>query len=198
LPLDLPGRSWFSMFESDGDFIEPKQGERRRMDGVSVTRRHLEHLLEVLESKGWHRRDIFFLGFSQGAITAVDLAIHSKERFGGVVAVSGTLLPEDEVRAVGGKTPILVTHGLRDDQEPIGGARKQVQRLKKAVGEGAPVLFKEFKKGHEMINSEVEMRVVMEFFAQHLDLVEHGDEDGEMYEISNGMAKVPSGMANVH
>jgi len=189
LPLGLDGRSWFEYFESDGDFIEPTAKECRRLRGLAATRGQLERLVEMLVAGGWNRRDIFLLGFSQGAITAIDLALHSKERFGGVVAVSGTVLSEENFAGVQcSRTPILATHGVNDDQERIGDARNKFARLQKAltsVGDTAPVQWKEFDKGHEMIRSESEMRVAMEFFAQHLDLRRDSpsEEDGEVYEV---------------
>ena len=188
LPLGLGGRSWFEYFESHGDFIEPTPQERRRLRGLADTRAQLERLVDTLVAGGWSRRDIFFLGFSQGAITAIDLAIHStKERFGGVVAISGIALVEEDFAGVrSSHTPILATHGLSDE---IDEARRQFDRLRKALadaGSEAPVHWKEFPKGHEMITSEPEMRAVMEFFAQHLDLrhdTPNGGDNCEVFEV---------------
>ena len=60
----------------------------------------------------WRLRDIFLMGFSQGAIVAVDVALKTSARLGGVVAISSTALPEDMLQSVVGyEAPILGTHG---------------------------------------------------------------------------------------
>ena len=49
---------------------------------------------------------------SQGAIVAVDVALKTSARLGGVVAISSTALPEDMLQSVVGyEAPILGTHG---------------------------------------------------------------------------------------
>ena len=63
--LELEGRSWFAMFEADGDFIEPSRGDLRRVKSLEGTRTRLVDLVEGLCQEGWVRRDIFFMGFSQ-------------------------------------------------------------------------------------------------------------------------------------
>ena len=159
------------------------------MDGLEATRARLQNLITKLVAGGWHRRDIFLLGFKQGAVAALDLALHSEERFGGVVAVSGTVLPEDDLASIeSSNTPILATHGTSDSQDPINEARHEFQRMERALkerGDQAPVQWREISKGAGMIDSEEEMRPVMEFFAQHIDLADlNGGAHGDVYEVS--------------
>ena len=193
LPLGLDGRSWYEMFEPSGEFISPSAGERRRIASLTNTRKQIDILLGELTAEGWLLRDIFFMGFSQGAVVAVDVALHRQERLGGVVAISASVLPEAEMsRLCGSGTPILCTHGTKDTSVSISDARQVFGRLQKRLEEAThegPVLWREFDKGHEMVSTKREMQAIMEFFSQHLDLREEsmegqaGDEEAEVYEI---------------
>ncbi len=115
---------------------------------------------------------------SQGAVVAVNTALHYEKPLGGVVAISSSVLeehmfPENKITATTKKpqTPMLITHGRRDHAIPINTARQQFEFLRALYGnESALVQFKEFDKGHEMVNSQQEMREVMKFFAEHLVL----------------------------
>jgi len=65
------------------------------------------------------------MGFSAGAIVAVDFALHHSlpGRLGGVVGVASSVLPEmtitiksEVMRAESKQTPMLITHGEADDR----------------------------------------------------------------------------------
>jgi len=204
LPLGIEGASWFEMFEDDGDFIEGKAGEARRLDSLAQTRGWLDGCIIQLDQAGWDPRDIFFLGFSQGAITAVDYAMRSGRSLGGVVAVSGQLLAEDRLKGLHpSATPILFTHGSKDSQVSAIAAKDMFDRIKgglESQGHTGPLLWRQFAKNHEMIGSKEEMQVVMEFFAQHLDLFDPSAEDAvgtksDIYEITNA-PNIVSGLRN--
>ena len=89
--------------------ILPTIIERRRIDGLLQTRTWLLELITGLtlydQECSWPLNCIYLCGFSHGAIVAVDLAMHigslpitkkdkRPNRLGGVVAVSGSILPE--------------------------------------------------------------------------------------------------------
>ena len=134
--------------------------------GLKRTREMLNRLVLLLESKGWDRRDIYFLGFSQGGTVALDLALEGGgSAFGGVVSISGTLFDRHvEARAVGGAgrggasaTPALLTLGSRDARVKQSRALSGWARLKEFTPEW---VVRSFPRGHDMINSKEEMPVV--------------------------------------
>ncbi|KAL6062921.1 N-lysine methyltransferase smyd2 [Balamuthia mandrillaris] len=107
LPLDC-GHAWYPYFEDDGTPIKPMQdANRRRWNGLLDSVCELTLVLRVLHNKyGWPFNRIFLLGFSQGAVVAVNLALchYSNQQqhghlekgrlLGGVVAISDSLLEE--------------------------------------------------------------------------------------------------------
>lgn len=111
------------------------------------------------------------MGFSAGAVVAVDLALHFAlpGRFGGVVAVASSMLSEQIIgpeRCC--QTPILVTHGQNDDRVSLKTAQLHANRLR---NRGVDVIFKVYsRKRHEFISSPEEARDVFQFFSSHLYL----------------------------
>lgn len=193
LPAGLDGHMWLPSFTDDGELLLPTASS------LADIRGRLVHLLTVLEGFGWSSHRIFLFGFSQGGVVALDLALNiSRVRLGGVVSVCGHLMSLQEVRppeppaAVGSgsktsgggtrgsdagrevsrvQTPILIIAGTHDTQIPLVAARQSFAELRSWMGCDAEVALAEIDgKGHGMISSEAEMRMVMEFLAAHLEL----------------------------
>lgn len=91
------------------------------------------------------------MGFSQGAIMSINTMLTSPERIGGVVAMSGRLLPDAESHYVAPERldgfPIIVVHGTYDDVLPISDGRAV-----HALLEGLPVklTYHEYPMGHHI------------------------------------------------
>lgn len=190
-PLDLPfelGYGWFPAFnQDDGSLITPTVQEKRRLNGLAKAQQLLTDFLAVLEREyDWEPSRVFLLGFSQGAVVAVRLALTLVDRpLGGVIAVSSSLLEEEALATPIGptasaappRTPLLVTHGRRDRMVPLDQARRHLVHVRSRYGAAeaeaggkALVQWKEYEKGHEMIKSREEMQDVMAFLAEHLRL----------------------------
>lgn len=61
-------------------------------------------------------KDVFLVGFSQGAMLSLYLGPRLEERIGGVVALSGALINSDLLQnEIKNKPPILLVHGEKDD-----------------------------------------------------------------------------------
>ncbi|MGE5085861.1 MAG: alpha/beta hydrolase, partial [Bacillota bacterium] len=79
---------------------------------------------------------IILLGFSQGTIMSLSLALTEPELIDGVIAISGRTL--QEVSALAGqrsylKTPqVLLIHGIQDSKLPLYHAEETAETLKKA------------------------------------------------------------------
>lgn len=92
----------------------------RKPEGIDAARAQLEEFLELLlKELGVPSERCVLGGFSQGAMLATDTLLRSERRYGGLLAMSGTLLTRSEWSALLPKQrglPVLVSHG---DQDPI-------------------------------------------------------------------------------
>ncbi|GAQ84429.1 hypothetical protein KFL_001880220 [Klebsormidium nitens] len=181
-PIQIPetdgGRAWFTSFDENWDLIEPSPNETQRLHSLRVTRSKLSRLLDNLESRcGWNRGQIHLLGFSQGGQVVLDLALNScgANKLGGVVALSAAVLPEAIIQASKSDvkpcqtacTPVLAVRGTADDVL----SKADWQRSNdyyRSCHPAADVQATEVRKGHQMVSSEAEMRILMEFWAKTL------------------------------
>ena len=159
-PLFDMGYMWYPEVDEQGMPIKPIKGEKRRVAALDTSvQRMLGCLEELRERGGWDVEHVFLIGFAQGSVVALDCALRSKMRLGGVICISGgCFLPEllhyereeksnsgkhpeegNEENAIVmlGKTrawrqnniPLFVSHGMRDPQYPLDLARQQYQAL---------------------------------------------------------------------
>lgn len=114
-----------------------------------AARRNLNKLVQELAWAGWEPKDIFWMGHSEGAMTAADVVLHHKSAFGGLIGVSGYVrfFKGWRARKSGAKqTPWLFTHGTRDRVILPAEIREDIERLSL---NRMPVLYREFTKGHD-------------------------------------------------
>jgi len=126
---------------------------RKYMKGFSwrpkVARAKLFKLVEELEAYGWFPEDIFWMGHSEGAMTAADLVLHHPAAFAGLIGVSGYVqfFRGWRARKSGAKrTPWLFTHGTRDRVILPEEIREDIEELSQ---QKMPILYREFAKGHD-------------------------------------------------
>lgn len=132
------------------------------LDGDSGFRRTRGSMKEVVESLvgcGWRPRQIFFLGFGQGGMVALDSVVGETE-YGGVVSIGGVLPADSEGR---GKTPVLVLGAERNSA--VG--KKEEERLR-GVFESVEVVRWSGRDGDGMMRTREEARPIMEFFGRRL------------------------------
>jgi phospholipase/carboxylesterase len=132
----LTGFSWYA--------LEPNH-ER----GVKEARARLFSLVGELKERGWESQEIIWMGHSQGCLVACDMVFNHPDQFAGLVGVSGYMWFfrgwRSRVRQSGAtKTPWLITHGSRDQIIKPSEIRADIVALASEV----PVLYREFKKGH--------------------------------------------------
>jgi phospholipase/carboxylesterase len=106
---------------------------------------------ELIETHGADARRVYLLGFSQGAMMSLALALTEPERIAGAVIMSGRFPAqvferELDKEAVRGK-PFIVTHGLYDDVLPIANGRETKRSLEEL---SASVTYNEYPMGHEV------------------------------------------------
>jgi phospholipase/carboxylesterase len=105
---------------------------------------------ELVEAYGVDARRVFVMGFSQGAIMGLGLALAHPEKLSGLVAMSGRILPEAPARAEAERLrgfPIFIAHGIYDEVLPI-----ELGRSARETLSAFPVSldYREYPMGHEI------------------------------------------------
>ncbi|HEU0036637.1 MAG TPA: hypothetical protein VFQ53_38755 [Kofleriaceae bacterium] len=120
-------------------------------DGLPTARTQLMRLLDQLEARYGVTPDKLVLGgFSQGAMLALDVALHRERAPSSLLLMSGTLLAESEWQPRMAKlagVPVLLSHGRNDGLLPFSTAEVLRDRLREA---GAVVDWHPFLGGHEI------------------------------------------------
>ena len=147
-PLEIMagGFAWFNIeFTADGSIVPD-------LDQAEASRLLLVQFVdELVEAYGVDRRCVYLMGFSQGAMMSLSVALTRPDKVAAVVAMSGRL-PEqallnqgslDEIR----KLEVFVSHGAYDDLLPILNGRFCRDQLEKL---GVPLTYREYPMGHEV------------------------------------------------
>jgi phospholipase/carboxylesterase len=108
--------AWFTVaFLPEGYKIAPEQLDASR-------KRIVEFIHAAIERYDADPQRVYLLGFSQGAITSLAVALTEPERLAGVIALSGRIPPEVEPWIVAPERtaglPIFLAHGRRDSVIP--------------------------------------------------------------------------------
>ena len=140
------GYAWFNIeFGADGGIVPD-------LDQAEASRQLLVQFVdELVAAYGVDPRFVYLMGFSQGAMMSLSVALTRPEKVAAVVAMSGRL-PEqallnhgsaDEIR----KLEIFVSHGTFDDLLPVADGRVCRDELEKL---NVPLTYREYSMGHEV------------------------------------------------
>lgn len=102
------------------------------------------------------REPIVLGGFSQGAMTAAEVAFHTDQELAGLIVLSGTTVNEDgwaEHFAGRRHLPIFIAHGRLDSVLPFDRMERFQARLKAF---GLNVTWRPFDGGHEIPNEVID------------------------------------------
>lgn len=138
------GFSWFD--------LGLDQGVRVDADGVARSHRELVALLAHLEARhGLPCEQLALIGFSQGCLMALEVALRHPRPLLATVAISGWLHREADWPAQFGSSArmqrILCTHGLDDQVVHISLARPRIAALKRL---GLDLVWAEYDKAHSL------------------------------------------------
>ena len=147
--LDWGGRAWFPIdvaaFEEAQRTGAPRDLSLKEPNGLEWAREELQKFIAAL-GVPWER--LALMGFSQGAMLAVDLALRSETPPAGVVVLSGTLVDKVKTAELGPSKkglPFFQSHGSVD---PILGFA-QARALEKVLVEcGWKGQLLRFEGGH--------------------------------------------------
>jgi phospholipase/carboxylesterase len=159
-PLALGGmygdaRAWWlldlAQLEADIQRGAPRSRRAELPEGLLAARAHVLALLAALEARDANPPGRVVLGgFSQGAMLALDVALHREVPPAGLLLMSGTLIAEDVWRprlASLAGVPVMLSHGRHDPLLPFDAAEVLRDQLTAA---GARVDWRPFDGGHEI------------------------------------------------
>jgi phospholipase/carboxylesterase len=147
--LDWGGRAWFPInvaaFEEAQRTGKPRDLSDGEPVGMAEARRELQALLEELAVPP---EKLVPMGFSQGAMMAVDLSLRSRGIPAGVAILSGTLVDRKQLAALAPKRkglPFFQSHGSVDPILGFAQALELENELKAAGWKGS---LSRFEGGH--------------------------------------------------
>ena len=158
-PLRLPqgygnGRAWWMI---DIEQLARDQAEGRQRDiqiipnGLLEAREKVVHLLKEIEAVCQVGSEQLVLGgFSQGAMLACDVALHTTSSLAGLVLLSATIIAHDEWNVLMPKRkdlPVFQSHGQDDPLLSFQTACRLRDALK---AHGLDVEWHEFRGSHEI------------------------------------------------
>ena len=119
MPGSPDGRQWFPLAGAD---------DAARRVGVRRAAAQLGPWIDrELAARSLPRARLALVGFSQGAMLALDLGVHLSPAPAGVVSLSGRLV--DDLDPSAAPSPTLIVHGTADARIPVDEARRALARL---------------------------------------------------------------------
>ncbi len=155
LPEARGGRAWWHLDQRPAQAVsdEPPPGHQPHRD-VSAARAAVQALLRDARQR-YAPESVALVGFSQGAMLALDVAIAGDPEVDRVAVLSGALLVDSlsALRAPKARrAAVFVAHGLRDPMLPFRGA----ERIKAILEpHGHPVTWLPFDGAHEIPDAVV-------------------------------------------
>jgi phospholipase/carboxylesterase len=148
-------------FLPDGFIIDEDDAERSR-------RIILSFVDEITRTYDVDGRRVFLMGFSQGAIMSLAAGLSEPERFRGIIALNGRLLPQ-VTNLIGGPErlrdfPIFMAHGVDDRVIQVRYAREAREELNKLL---VKLEYHEYPAGH-WVTPEV-LRDLRSWLKQQVD-----------------------------
>ena len=146
-PITLQPMSyaWFNLgFTPQGILVDAEE--------VESARRTIHQFLgELIEAYECDSNAVYLMGFSQGAMMSLSVALTCPGSAAGVVAMSGRVFPQALQLVTDKDTlsglPIFVAHGLRDMLIPINQGRDTRAKLSELPVE---LTYREYDMGHEI------------------------------------------------
>ena len=162
---NILGPASYAWFEADftpqGPVINPEQAEASRKTLIAF-------LNEAITAYGADPKQVYLMGFSQGAIMSASVALTKPGLVAGVVLMSGRILPEIQPLIAPHEDleglPFLVVHGTVDMVLPITYGRASRELLSSLP---VNLTYHEYPMGHE-VNQE-SLSDVTAWLSQQLD-----------------------------
>ncbi|WP_081212230.1 alpha/beta hydrolase [Salegentibacter sediminis] len=119
----------------------------------------LGDIVEDLMEKGFDSRDIYFLGFSQGACLCLEFATRNARKYGGITAFTGGLIGESlEAENYSGdfeETPVFIGTGDPDSHVPVGRVKRTAEILNNMNADVSVKIYE--NRPHTISENELEL-----------------------------------------
>ena len=148
---EAKNNSWYPY-----SFMAPASQNQPALDSALQL---LDELVSSIMDGGIENKDIYFLGFSQGACLTLEYTTRHAQRWGGIVAFTGGLIGETintgNYSGQFEQTPVLITTGDADPHVPL----QRVEESKKILEEmKAQVTVKVYKgRPHTIMQEELNL-----------------------------------------
>jgi len=119
------GYQWFSLMDRQPQHM---------LDGVNSAADIVSHFIDhELHHLGLTNDKVILIGFSQGTMTALHVALHRTPQIAAVVGFSGSLIAADMIASsIQARPPICLIHGEADDVVPFAALKQATDALKKS------------------------------------------------------------------
>lgn len=142
-------RAWYDIVSQDID----RHADR---EGIKKSCEQIRRLIENEKNRGIPTEKIMLAGFSQGAVIALNTALHCPGKLLGVLALSGYLpITADALQKIPGvdrTLPVFLGHGTQDDIVPVTLGEKAARVLTEA---GYPVTWRSYAMAHSVCTDEI-------------------------------------------
>lgn len=158
----MGGYAWFNLgFTPQGIAIDPAEVESARL----TLKRFIDQIVAAYDCDP---NAVYLLGFSQGAMMSLSVALSFPGTAAAVAAMSGRLMPQtvqqiqDKDALIG--LPIFVAHGTHDSVLPISHGRETRAALSELP---VDLTYREYTMGHEI--SAESLEDITEWLKDRLD-----------------------------
>lgn len=144
IPMQADSHAWYNIqFTPTGPIVNWPEAKA----SLELLENELKALSEQLKIP---LNKIWVMGFSQGAIMTLGLALQGSLDLGGYVACSGRILPEFATAAkakgpLSAARPLFISHGTKDDTLPIFHAHESRATIESLKGN---LVYKEYDYNH--------------------------------------------------
>lgn len=159
-----PGNTWYP-----ASFIAPLAFNQPALDLALAS---IHRLVAEITAAGIPKRNIYFLGFSQGACLSLEYVSRNAERYAGVVAFTGGLIGEvlEQTTYMGdfAQTPILISTSNPDHHVPLKRVKDSGCLLERMNARITVVAYP--NKPHNITDEEIELanKVIFQTPIQHV------------------------------
>ncbi len=141
-------------------FLEPAEKNEPQL---SMSLSGLSELLDDLEGLRFAAKNIYFLGFSQGACLALEFCARNAQRYGGIIAFTGGLIgnrvEKSHYQGNFEGTPVFIGSSNHDPHVP---EERIAESEKVLTAMGAQVTQKIYPNmGHAIIDDEIKIATAM-------------------------------------
>lgn len=137
-------------------FMAPASQNQPALDSALAL---LDETVKQIQAEGVESKNIYLLGFSQGACLSSEYATRNAQRYGGLLLFTGGLVGEQlEMSNYKGDfngTPVLITTGDPDPHVPV----SRVDETEKIMQEKGAEVTKKIYKGrpHTILQEEIDL-----------------------------------------